>query len=153
MFMAARRLFASICVMAGALAILAPVTARADAPVTVKILVIEASRTAGKVDPAVASLAKAMPGYSGARLVDALEAKVAGGSSVSLEIKDRKEILKVTVLKAAAREVHLKLAIDALKFSTKTSHKLRSDKDATVLVRAKKTGKDTALFLAVTPRL
>jgi hypothetical protein len=149
MFMAVRRLFALAC----AVAAFVPAAAEAGAPVMVKILVIEGSRVAEKIDPPLVRLVKAMPGYTGARLVDALEAKVALGSSVSLEIKGRKETLKVTVMKAEAQEVRLQLAIDALKFSTKTHHKLRSNKDATVLVRATKTGKGTALFLAVTPRL
>ena len=121
MFMAALRLFAFAC----ALAAFFPTVAEAGAPVTVKILVIEGSRVDKKVDPPIARLAKAMPGYTGARLVDALEAKVSLGSSVSLEIKGRKETLKVTVTKAEDQEVSLKLAIDALKnemwvFDTKT---------------------------------
>lgn len=123
--------------------------ARAQAtPVTVRIQVIEA-RKKGAFDPKITSLKSAMPGYEGAKLVDELETKVEPGGSVSLEILDKKRVLKVTVVDVAADGVvKLKLDIDAFKMSTTTKHV----RDNATVVVAKPLDADKALFLAVTTR-
>lgn len=118
------------------------------APVTVRIQVIEAQKK-GTVDPKIASLASAMPGYEGAKLVDELETKVEPGGSVSLEILDKKRVLKVTVVEVdKAGVVKLKLEIEAFKMSTSTKHV----RDNATVVVGKPLDADKGLFLAVTTR-
>lgn len=119
------------------------------APVKIQIKVIEASRTSKKFDKKLESLKDKLPGYTGARLVDELDAKADVGGAVTLEIKERKQILKVKVLEFKKDVVKLEVSIPQLKLSTKTTHK----KNNATFIVAHKTGKDTALFLAITPVL
>jgi len=119
-------------------------------PVTVRIAVIEVTKT-GNFDPRIAAFKSKLPGFDGAKLVDELESKVDPGSSVSLQIRDKKQVLKVTVDKVEADgTVKLKVEIEAFKFSMNTTH-LR-DK-ATVIVGKMLDDKVTGLYLAVTTRV
>ncbi len=118
------------------------------APITVRIQVIEANKK-GQVDPKIASLKSAMPGYEGAKLVDELETKVEPGGSVSLEILDKKQVLKVTVVEVDKDGVvKLKLEVAAFKMATSTKHV----RDNATVVVGKPLDGDKGLFLAVTTR-
>lgn len=131
------------------LALLSP-EVRAEPKVTIKIQVIEASTISKTFDPALNKLKKAFRGYSGAKLVDQIEAEVKKGASVSLEILRKSRLLRVTFKgRKADGSIQLKVAIKEFKFSADTTHK---KKNATVVV-AHATSETTAVFLAVTPLL
>lgn len=124
-----------------------PLAAAAD-PVSVHIQVIEASRNKGDFEARLAPLKKSLPGYESAKLIDEIEARVEAGGSVSLEILGRDKMLNVKVLKVTPTAIQLRIAIDALKVSTKTTHQKGN---ATFMI-ALPTGNETARFLAITPR-
>jgi hypothetical protein len=125
----------------------------APTPVKIHILVIEADKKAEHFDKRLEPFRKAMPGYKGAKLLDELDASAEEGASVSLEIlrqSGKSRLLRVTVQDVGdtTKTVKLKVAIDALKFSTVTTHK----NGATLVVGHPLSG-DKALFLAVTPKV
>ena len=125
-------------------------TTMAQEPVNIRVQVIEGTNKSTEQDPRIASLKTAIVGYTGAKLLDELEVKVEPKASISLEILGRSQILKVTVLDVDKDgTVKLRVAIDSFKFSANTTHK----KNNATVVLAHKTGPDTALFLAVTPKL
>lgn len=129
--------------------LLAPPSYAEVKPVTIRIKIIEAKKT-GSFDPKLESFRAALPGFDGAKLLDELETKVEPGGAVSLEILDKKRVLKVTVLEVQKdATVKLKVEIEAFKFSANTTH-LR-DKATTIV--GKMIEKDTGLYLAVTTRL
>jgi hypothetical protein len=121
-------------------------------PVRIHILVIEGDKKSDHFDKKLEALRKAMPGYKGAKLLDELDASAEEGASVSLEIlrqSGKSRLLRVTVQDVTPeKSVKLKVAIDALKFSTVTTHK----NGATLVVRHPLSA-DKALFLAVTPKV
>lgn len=136
-----------VLLLLGLVALAWPSRAQA-APVTIRIQVIEATKT-GAFDPRLAALKDKIPGFDGAKLMDELETKVEPGASVSLEILDKKRVLKVTVEKLEPNgTVKLKLEIEAFKFAASTTH-LR---DRAMTIVGKKLDKDTSLYLAVTTR-
>lgn len=134
-----------MCLALWTLGILTPAPAAAKEPVSVHIQVIEATRT-GTFDPRLSALKGSLPGYQGAKLVDEITTNVDKGSSVSVEILGRTKMLKVTPLKIDPDAIRLKLDIEAMKFSIKTTHKKGN---ATVVLAI--TSGDKARFLAVTP--
>ena len=122
----------------------------AQPEVKIEVQVIEASTKLKKFDPKLAKLKKAFRGFSGATIVDELQASVSQGSSISLEILRKSRLLKVTFRELAKDgSIKLRVAIDAFKFSAETVHK---KKNATVVV-AHETSETSAIFLAVTPKL
>jgi hypothetical protein len=130
----------------------------APEPVTVHIQVIEASKK-GDFDKRLAALKTperdALPGYEGAKLVDEVEAQIEPGASVSLEIMSKSKVLKVTLLKVDPDQtIRLKVAIDAFKFSAETKHqKGKAATGHSMVMVGHPTGKESAVFLAVTPKL
>lgn len=122
------------------------------ATVQLHILVIEASKEKGPIDPRLESLKDNMLGYTAAKVVDEVSAKADEGSSVSMEIvRKSKEprLLKVTVLKVTPdKNITMKVAIDAIKFSAEPTHKSGS-----TFLLGHKLPNDKALFLAVTPKV
>lgn len=127
----------------------APVAAQPSKSVSVRIQVIEAQRKGGVFEDRLQPLRAALEGYEGAKLVDEVETQVEPGSSVSLQILKKSQMLKVTVRKMLPDgTIKLRLAIEAIKFETDTTHQKGS---ATVLVGFK-TDKGTSMFLAVTPK-
>lgn len=119
-------------------------------PVKIRIQVIEASKTSKAFDKRIAPLREAIAGYPGAKLVDELDTRAEPGATVTIEIRSRKQTLRVKVLEVKPDgTVRLKVAIDAYKFEANTTHK----KGNATFVVAHKTGPQTALFLAVTPAL
>lgn len=137
-----------------AVVLLGTTAAFAARPVQIKISVIEASKRSKTFDPRIGALEKGIVGFSGAKLLDEVSAKVEPGASVSIEFRagerKRREMLRVTVRDAkAAGPIQLTVEIVAFKFEATTTHKKSG---ATVFV-AHPTGDDTALFLAITPTL
>ena len=129
----------------------------AQPTVAVSIVVIEASKATKGMDKRLDELkltaTLADYGYTQAKVMDELETQVALDASVSLEILKQggqARNLKVTVLQVDAKNdtVKLEVSIPEFEFKTTTSHK----KGGRLMV-AHKRGKDTALFLAVTPKL
>ena len=131
------------------IALLVTPSAHAAGPVSIRIQVIEASTKSKSFDKRLMPLKKAMRGYTGAKLIDALNTRVTKGSSVSLEILKRSQVLKVTLREVKNGSVQLTVAIEKFNFKANTTHKKG---EATVVV-AHETGPDTALFFAVTPKL
>ena len=133
------------------IAISAPTTrGLAAGSIPIRIQVIEATKSGKGFDKRLAKLKDGIVGYNGAKLVDEIVAKVEPGASVSLEILKRSQVLKVKLREVQPDgTVKLSVAIEAFKFAANTTHKKGR---ATVLV-AHRTGKDTALFLAVTPEI
>lgn len=125
---------------------------RSPRQVQIHILVIEGDKTSSDFEKSLERWRNAMPGYTGAKLVDELNATVEEDSSVSLEILRRSgtpRLLRVTVRKIEPdHTVKLRVAIDALKLSTDTTHK----NGATLVVGNPLSG-TRALFLAITPKL
>lgn len=146
--------FLSAGVLPLALIISQPVAPKKEAkPVAIHILVIEGDKKGKEVDKRIdAALKSAMPGYTGAKVLDELTTSVEEGSSVSLEIlrkSGESRLLKVTVRSVDPNgTVHLNVAIEALKFSADTTH----EKSGRLVVRHP-LSEDKALFLAVTPKL
>lgn len=130
-------------------------TASAASQVRLGVLVVEGTRQDktfdSRIDPKVHGTLQDM-GYTGARVLDALDTTVDKGSSVSLEIlgkSGKSRVLKVTVLKIIdPQTVKLRVAIPEFKFSTDSISK----KSGTLLL-AFKTTEGKAMFLAVTPSL
>jgi hypothetical protein len=129
----------------------------AQQTVGVSIVVIEATRSGGGVDKRLQELKLTGPiedaGFTQAKVMDELETQVALEASVTLEILKKggqARTLKVTVLDVDANNdvVKLEVSIPEFEFKTTTNHKKGGR-----LVVAHKRGKDTALFLAVTPKL
>lgn len=120
--------------------------------VEIHIVVIEGDKRSSDFDLRLDALRAAMPGYSGAKLLDELSASAVEGSSVSLEIlreSGAPRLLRVTVRKLEPDgTVKLRVAIDAFKFSADTTHK----NGATLVVRCPLSD-PKALFLAVTPKV
>ncbi len=130
-------------------ALLVAPSAQAAGPVSIRIQVIEATTKSKAFDKRLAPLKKAIRGYTGAKLIDALNTQISAGSSVSLEILKRSQVLKVTLQEVLKDSVKLTVEIEKFNFKATTTHKKG---EATVVV-AHETGPDTALFFAVTPRL
>jgi len=124
--------------------------AQAQPKIKIHVQVIEASTVSKGIDPKLKKLKKAFRGYKGAKIVDQLEASVAKGSSISLEILRKSRLLSVTFKEIDSDgSIRLKVAIEAFKFAAETTHK---KKNATVVV-AHETSEQSAIFLAVTPKL
>lgn len=134
----------------------APVPADAAPEVKVGIVVIEASKKGKAVDKRVKALKLANRlaeyGFTSAKVHDELTAKVALGSTVSLEFMGTKtkrgRMLRVKVVEAKKSMVKLELAVPDIKFETTTQHK-----DSGTIMLALPKGKASRLFLAVSPRL
>lgn len=134
----------------------APSAALAAPEVNVGIVVIEASKQGKAVDARVKALKLgerlAEYGFTNAKVHDELTAKVALGSTVSLEFMGSKakrgRMLKVKVLEAKKSMVKLQLAVPDIEFETTTKHK-----DSGTIMLALPKGKTSRLFLAISPRL
>lgn len=133
------------------LGVLVPGTEAQEPAIGVRIQVIEATKKSETLDPKLEPLRKNILnlGWKGAKLLDELETAVEPKATISLDILNKQHMLKVTVLSVENDTVKLKVEIPEFKFSANTTHKKGM---ATVLV-AKDTGPDTALFLAVTPKI
>lgn len=135
---------------------LAPSRAIAAPEVSVGIVVIEASKQGKDVDKRVRALKLdkrlEVYGFTSAKVRDELTAKVALGSSVSLEFKGSKgkktRMLKVKVLEAKKSMVKLEVAVPDIRFETTTQHK-----DSGTIMLALPAGQSGRLFLAVSPKL
>ena len=143
--------------LAALLALLAPAPALAAPEVEVTIVVVDAAKAPGKVDPRLAQLKLAGKvtdlGYPTARVMDELKTKVALDASVSLQILGKSgqpRMLKVKVVEAneKTKKVRLQIAIPELKFETTTQHI-----DGGTFMVAHKRPENRAIFLAVTPKL
>lgn len=141
---------AALFLVAALIAQSSPGDKKESKPVAINIYVIEADKKSSDFDDKLKDLKNAMPGYSGAKILDELNTKVEEGSSVSLEIMRRSgeaRLMKVTVLDVDNQgTVKLHIAIDELKFSSDTTHK----KGARLVV-GKALSDTKALFLAVKP--
>jgi len=131
--------------------------ATAQDSVGVNIVVIEAAKSGQGIDKRIQELKLNGPiedaGYTQAKVMDELETQVARESSVTLEILKKggkARNLKVTVLDVDVKNdaVKLEVSIPEFDFKTTTNHK----KGGRLMV-AHKRSKDSALFLAVTPKL
>ena len=144
------RLF-SYAAIAGTFALfgLATPSIAAAAEVELEVLVIQAEKGTGTLEEALKPHAEriAKTGFGAAKLVDRVSRKVEQGSSVSLQILEKFSTVK---LLDVTKDGTVKLAIEIkdFNFKAKTSH----IKGGTIIV-VKKTGKDSALLLAVTPKV
>ena len=129
---------------------------QAAAPVQLDILVIEAKKGGKPHMPAKLKEVKVDDdlrnlGFTSARILDQLPAKVEHMGSVSLEINTpyskKKEMLSVTVLGQTKSVVTLRVELPSLKFKTETGHK----KGATLMLVPRQKG-NSALFLAIRPK-
>lgn len=136
---------------------LAPGLARAQAPVQVQIVVIEATKRAGQpMDPALKARKLAAQlealGYTGAKISDQLNAKVGVRARVSLSMFEgtpRERKLTVAVREVGEDgTIRLQITLDKPVVKLKTDHK----NGGTALV-AHPSSKEAALFLAITPKL
>lgn len=136
---------------------IAPTSAQeARRSVSVDIKVVQASRTAGKMDPKLKKQVKLTKqirsaGFKSARISDALSTTVEVGSSVGIEVlaQPKPRLLQVRVKEVTAeKKIKLTVGIKALSFEIDTEH----GNGGTIVV-AHPQGPDAALFLAVTPRL
>lgn len=126
-------------------------------PVSVGIVVIEASRSGKTIDPRVKGLKLdkklGQLGFKSAKVMDELNAKVELGAQISLEIlkkTGKPKMLKVKVLEANRKTgtVKLNVAVPELEFDTQTTHK----KGGTLMLTIP-SGKAKRLFMAVSPKL
>ena len=150
-----KKLWFALAATTMALLLLSVGQAYAAPKVSVDIAVIEASRTGTKVDPRVSALKLhkklAQYGFTSAKVMDELSAKVDLGSSVSLEFMQKNgkgRMLQVKVLEAAKALVRLQVTVPDIKFSTKTEHK-----NGGTFMLALPGRQAKRLFLAVNPKL
>ena len=132
-------------------------TARAQAPgpVAVDILVVQASRSAGKMDARLKKQPKLMKqlrtaGFKSARVSDELKTKVEVGARVGLMLASKKSReLQVRVKEVTPKKrIKLTVGIKAFGFEIDTEHA-----NGGTIVVAHQQGPDAAVFLAVTPKL
>jgi hypothetical protein len=139
------------------LAVIAQQQPAAEKKVAINILVIEADKKSTTFDKQVEPLKGSLPGYTGGKVLDELKTSIEVGSSVSLEIarqSGEKRLLKVTLRKVAPDgSIRLRVAIDAIKFDSDTTHPKKPDGSHGTIVVGKAISAEKALFLAVTPQL
>jgi hypothetical protein len=125
-----------------------------DKPVAVQIRIIEASKAKNpKWDAGLKKLFKGLP-YKGAKLVDEVKhPALAVGSTVTLEIYDKTQKLKVTRLKKLKADkpsvIRLQLLVDKIGLKSKTNH---AKPGATFMVRVRAKNADEDVYFAVTPQ-
>ena len=125
-------------------------------PVSVDIVVVQASRKAGKMDDRLKKQVKLTKqietaGFKSAKISDALKTKVEVGARVGVEVlaAPKPRLLQVKVKEVTKEKViKLTVTIKALSFEIDTEHT-----NGGTIVVAHPQGKEEALFLAVTPTL
>ena len=128
----------------------------ARGPVAVDILVVQAFRKPGPMDPRLKKQVKLTKqirtaGFTSATVSDALKTKVEVGSSVGVEVlaSPKPRLLQVRVKEVTKdKKIRLTVGIKEFDFEIDTEHS-----NGSMIVVAHPQGPKAALFLAVTPKL